>query len=114
MIPAFSYTWTVVVHRVGTISAGADWVRGGRKHWINTCELARINLRTYASNQPGLVLADQERTVEIDLGLLQYERKVWDYVHLGMRHSAANGAELDRNTRATFPEIAEAARNGNS
>ena len=114
LILAISYTWTVFVHRANAVSAGADWVRGGRKHWVKTYELTRINLRSYGSNQPGLVLADHERTVEISLGLLQYERKIWDYVYLGMRHSAANGAELDRNTRATFPEIAEAARNANS
>ena len=114
IILAVAYSWTVFVHRVGTVSAGADWVRGGRKHWVDTYGLTRIHIRTYGSNQPGLVLADQERTVEISLGLLQYERKVWDYVHLGLRHSAANGAELNLNARATFPEIAEAARNTNS
>ena len=114
IILAVVYIWTVFIMRINTVSAGADWVRGGRKHWVNTYELTRINLRSYGSNQPALVLADQEHAVEIPLGVLQYERKVWDYVYLGMLHSAASGAELDRSTRATFPEVAEAAGNANS
>ena len=114
VIFAVGYFWTVFVHRVDTVSAGADWVRAGRKHWVNTYELTRIQIRTYGTNQPGLVLADQERAIEVDLGLLQYERKVWDYVHLGMLHSAANGADVDLRARAAFPQIADAAQNTNS
>jgi hypothetical protein len=110
-ILAIVYAWTVFIMRINTVSAGADWVRGGRKHWVKIYELTQIHLRNHGSNQPGLFLADQERTVEIPLGVLQYERNVWNFVHLGMQHSAANGAELDANARATFPEIAEAACN---
>jgi len=31
-----------------------------------------------------------------------------------MRHSAANGADVDQRARGTFPQIAEAAQNTNS
>lgn len=103
------YAWTVVVHRVNTVSAGADWVRAGRKYWVDTYDLSRIHLRSAGTNAPTLFLVDSdERTVEIALDLLQASRPVWNYVHLGLLHSAAHGADINLAALASFPELAEA------
>lgn len=114
LILAAVYAWTVYVNRANIVTAGSDWVMGGRKYWVNTYELTQIHIRSYGVNHPGLFLADQERTVEISLGLLQANRKLWDYVHLGMRHSRSNGSEINMAARSVFPELASTNLNSNS
>lgn len=109
IILAAVYAWTVYVGRVNVVSAGADWVMC-RKYWVNTYELTKIHGRTYGANEPTVFLADNERTVEIPIGLAESDRTLWNYVYLGMRHSVANGAELNLPAQGTWPELAQAGR----
>ena len=107
---AAAYAWTVFVARVNVVAAGADWVRC-RKYWVNTYELTKIHCRTYGVNEATVFLADNERTVEIPIGLVESDRTLWNYVYLGLRHSAAKGAELNPAARGPWPELAAASRN---
>ena len=110
---AIAYTWTVYVARANVVTAGADWVKT-RKYWVNTYELTKIEAHANGPNQPTVSLEDRERSVEMTISLIESDRTLWNYVYLGMRHSAANGAEINLPAQGTWPELAEAARNARS
>lgn len=107
---AIAYAWTVYVARANVVTAGSDWVRC-RKYWVNTYELTKIHARAYGANEPTLTLEDGERSVEMPISLIESNRTLWNYVYLGMRHSAANGAEVTLPARGTWPELAPSSHN---
>jgi hypothetical protein len=98
------YAWSVYVGRANVVSAGTDWVMC-RKYWVRTYELTSIRLVSRGVNGAALRLADSERSVDMPLSLVQSNRELWNYVYLGMRYSAANGAEVNRAARNTYPEL---------
>ena len=104
VIPAFA--WSVFVNRANVVSAGSDWVMC-RKYWVDTYGLAKIDCRSQGLNQPVLVLEDAERSLEMPISLAEADRTLWNYVFLGMRHSAAGGAAVTLRARATYPQLEE-------
>lgn len=112
IILAAFYAWTVFVHWNSAVTAGADWVMC-RKDWVNTYELTKIHYRIYDAKSI-VSLSDNERTVEIRADLLENDRTLWNYVYLGLLHSAAKGAELDPTAQGVWPELAAASRNARS
>lgn len=114
VLVAILYAWSVYVQRANRVAAGANWL-SIRQHWVKTYELTEIAYNTYGTNQPCLMLQDaDDRNVEIPIGTVEGDRTVWNYVYLGMRHSAAHGATLNRNARNAYPELVEAARGASS
>ncbi|MBQ6643970.1 MAG: hypothetical protein IJH84_23455 [Saccharopolyspora sp.] len=113
IILAAVYGWTVYVGRVNVVTAGSDWLKI-RKYWVNTYELTKIEAHANGPNQPTVSLEDRERSVEMTISLIESDRTLWNYVYLGMRHSAANGAQINLPAQGTWPELAEAARNARS
>ena len=103
------FVFTVYSGRAEVVTAGADWVMKFGRHWVNTYELTSIQYKSRGANGFELVLIDGDRKVSLKPYLVQANRKLWNYVYLGMRHSAANGAEVDRAARSFFPELGEAA-----
>ncbi|QGK68979.1 hypothetical protein GIY23_04995 [Allosaccharopolyspora coralli] len=102
------FVYLVYASRAEVVTAGADWLKIG-KHWVKTYELTGIEYQPRGMNGYELVLSDETRTVRFTPRLIQANRKIWDLVHLGMRYSVANGAELNNDARAAFPEIDPAA-----
>jgi len=100
------YAWSVFVSRANVVSAGSDWVMC-RKYWVDTYGLAKIDCRSQGLNQPVLVLEDAERSLEMPISLAEADRTLWNYVFLGMRHSAAGGAAVTLRARATYPQLGE-------
>ncbi len=108
------FTWIFLVSyllfvgytgRSDVVSAGADWVRFNRR-WVRTYELTRVRYLPVGQGfSCELVLADNERSVTIPVKFLQANKQLWNYVYLGIRHSAANGAELTHTARSHFPEL---------
>ncbi|MHA6802799.1 hypothetical protein [Salinifilum ghardaiensis] len=114
VIAAILYGWSVYVQRANRVAAGADWL-SIRQHWVKTYELTKIAYNTYGTNQPCLMLQDaDDRSVEIPISTVEGDRTVWNYVYLGMRHSAANGAKLNRNARNAYPDLTDTNRRANS
>ncbi|CAM00080.1 hypothetical protein SACE_0739 [Saccharopolyspora erythraea NRRL 2338] len=106
------YAFNVYAWRSEVVTAGADWVRF-RRHWVCTYELTSIRLVARGANGHDLVLEDRDgRAVGAKPYLFQANRRLWDLVYLGMRHSAANGAEVNRPARGTYPEVAAAGLRG--
>lgn len=102
------FAFLIYASRSEVVTAGADWVRF-RRHWVRTYELTSIRLVARGANGHDLVLEDRDgRAVGAKPYLFQANRRLWDLVHLGMRHSAANGAEVNRPARGTYPEVAAA------
>ncbi|MFD0919055.1 hypothetical protein ACFQ16_04790 [Saccharopolyspora rosea] len=103
-----AYAFGFYASRRDVVTAGSDWLRYS-KHWVRTYELTSIRLVPRGANGHELVLEDAEgRAVGITPRLLQANRRLWDLVYLGMRYSAANGANIDRTARGAFPEVAAA------
>lgn len=87
------------------VRAGVDWV-GGKKAWVRTYELAKIRYLPRGAGGTDLELTDSSgRTLLIKLNEIQSNHQLWNYVYLGMRHSAAGGAELNHTARVQFPEL---------
>lgn len=81
------------------IAAGADWLRVGRAE-VALYQLIEIRLRSRTSD-PYLELTDATgRGLAVTLTSLQRNRKLWDLVYNGLRHSAASGTGIDEHTSA--------------
>lgn len=100
-----SYLISVFQGRRSVLTAGSDWVRY-RKTWVRTYELIRIHYTPAAQGmRHDVVLDESSHGVVIPIEVLQSNKQLWDYVHLGMRHSVANGAKVTRSARNQFPEL---------
>lgn len=89
------------------VSCGAEWVQHNH-HWIRgTYEISRVDY-AYDSRgeQPRLVLDKHVHRLNIPVDILYSNQELWDYVHLALRHSVANRAELTAAAREQFPELA--------
>ncbi|GAA2784938.1 hypothetical protein [Saccharopolyspora taberi] len=104
VIVAAVFAFTVYVGRATVVTAGSDWVRCNGAA-VRTYELISIRYAARGMGGVDLVLTDRTGSVVIPLSHLQANKRLWGYVYLGMRYSAANGAKLDRTTRAQFPEL---------
>lgn len=108
LLLAAYFAFLVYASRSEVLTAGADWMKF-RKRWVRTYELTSIRLVPRGANGHELILEDSDgRAVGITPYLLQANRRLWDLVYLGMRYSAANGANIDRTARGAFPEVAAA------
>lgn len=77
------------------VSAGADWLMD-RKEIVHTYQLISIKVDKDWSDGT-LDLADRwGNGVRTGLGELAVNPALWDLVYNGIRHSAANGASVDR------------------
>lgn len=80
---------------------GADWLLY-RGVWVKTYELTDIDTHT-VDGTILLALTDVDgRTIETSFATLQRDRRVWDYLYNGIRHSIAAGAQLHGNARQYF------------
>ncbi|HEX3782809.1 MAG TPA: hypothetical protein VHX38_24355 [Pseudonocardiaceae bacterium] len=89
-------------------AVGADWL-SYRGAWVKTYELAEITTRTDGDGSHGgsggvlLSLTDTDgRTIETGFASLQQDRRVWDYLYNGIRHSVASGAQLRGSAQQYF------------
>ena len=99
------YAFVVYRGRATSLTAGAEWVRINR-HWVHLYELTRIHYVITAQGAGReLSLGDRHGGITVPLNVLQSNKRLWDLVYLGMRHSVANGAEVTRTARAQFPEL---------
>jgi hypothetical protein len=86
--------WYRLSWRASRCVVGADWLlyRGA---WVKTYELIEVHTEVVPDNQIMLTLTDSGgRTIEAGFAALQRDRRVWDYLYNGIRHSIAAGAEL--------------------
>lgn len=90
--------------RSDVLTAGAAWVQFNGE-WVRTYELTHIRYRPLGQIEFELVLQDRDNSVGIPINIIQCNKRLWDYVYLGMRYSANNGAELTRAIRSQFPEL---------
>ena len=89
------------------VSCGMEWVQHNH-HWIRgTYELDRVD---YAYGRHGgrsqLVLDKHVHRVSLPVDILGSNQELWNYIHLALRHSAVNGAEITTAAREQFPELA--------
>lgn len=89
------------------VSCGVEWVQHNH-HWIHgTYELDRIDHAYDArGKQPQLVLDKHVHRVKLSVDILGSNQELWDYIHLALRHSAVNGAEITATAREQLPELA--------
>lgn len=99
------YAFIVYRGRSAVLTAGAEWVRINR-YWVRLYELTRIHYVITAQGAGReFSLDDRCGGITVPLHVLQSNERLWDLVYLGMRHSAASGAEVTRAARAHFPEL---------
>lgn len=99
--------FAIVVYqgRSEILTAGVEWLRFGT-YWVRTYELTRMDCLPAANGaRQDIAFNDAHRSVVIPIKTLQADKKLWNYVHLGLRHSVANGAEITRSVRSQFPEL---------
>ncbi|MEV0701174.1 hypothetical protein AB0I53_25155 [Saccharopolyspora sp. NPDC050389] len=109
VLMAAYFIFLVYTGRSDALAAGADWVRFN-KYWVRTYELTSIRYVGRGSGTSfALELSDSERRVELPLHVVQSNRRLWDLVYLGMRYSAASGAQVNRAMRSQFPELSTGA-----
>lgn len=113
-IAAVYLAYLIYTVRSDVLTAGAEWVRLNRA-WVKTYELTSMNYVGRGSGSSfAVVLKDRERSVELPLHIAQANKQLWDLVYLGMRYSAANGAEANRAMRSQFPDLAPSAPRQNN
>ncbi|MDV6012294.1 hypothetical protein [Haloechinothrix sp. LS1_15] len=89
----FSFLFSFGVY-IGTVAAGADWLMQ-RKHFIKTYELTSIELEP-AINKYTFELQDRYgNEVSVSELALLGNRRLWNLVYNGIRHSVVNGAYID-------------------
>lgn len=99
------FAFLVYRGRSDVLTSGADWVKY-RNTWVRTYELVRIHYTPAAQGmRHDVVLDESDHGVVIPVKVLQSNKQPWNYVHLGMRHSVANGAKVTRSARNQFPEL---------
>lgn len=108
------FTWVILIAyfaflvykgRSDVLTAGADWVQY-RRTWVRTYELVRIHYTPAAQGmRHDVVLDETNHGMVVPIEVLQSNKQLWNYVHLGMRHSVANGAQVTRSARNQFPEL---------
>lgn len=89
------------------VSCGVEWIQHNH-HWVHgTYELDRVDYACGRNGQPSqLVLDKHVHRVNLPVDVLSSNQELWDYVHLALRHSAVNGAEITVAAREQFPELA--------
>ena len=93
--------WYRLNWRAGRCVVGADWLLY-RGTWVKTYELTEVRTQS-VEGQIVLSLTDSGgRTVEAGFTALQRDRRVWDYLYNGIRHSIAAGASLHGTARQYF------------
>jgi hypothetical protein len=98
--------WLVHMARAEFIAAGVDWLQT-KNGWVRTYELTNIRYLTAAPGAHQLGVTDRDnRKLVMRISLLQSNHRLWDYVYLGLRHSVANGATMNRFARAQFCDLA--------
>jgi hypothetical protein len=82
-------------------TAGADWAMLGER-WIHTYELVSIEVRAEKRLRM-LYLVDKDSR-EMGFGIKPFygDRRIWDLLHNGIRHSVAHGAETNQLARDTL------------
>lgn len=106
--PYWGFTAFLIVLFVGSnrarvVTAGAEWLRTGRRRYVRTYELVRLVVKLDRGSRY-LTLTDLKGHVaHMDLGTIQENPRLWDLVYNGILHSVhLRPVEADRETRAAL------------
>ena len=99
----FIVPWPFIFIFVGhnsSLSAGADWVCGGKRSFVKTYELVQVKA-TVGGAARSIELKDRHgNTFSSQLDDLQRNRELWDLVYNGILHSVhVHGAETNKMAR---------------
>lgn len=104
------WTWLLILGSAGAIvftihgtfcAAGADWLRT-RNGWVNTYELTKIEMHLNGTSLDLFLKDSSGRGTNNQIADLQANRKLWDLVYNGLKHSVVNGAQVNGYARGAL------------